>query len=517
MQINKAKKKLAAIDIGAETGRVIIGHMNENSLKLEELYRFPSLPSQSNKHLYTDVNRIWTNIQSGLQRTADMYKEQISSIGVDSWGVDFALLDSDSSLLGMPYHYRDSRTGTILQRAAEIISLDELYFRTGNQLMPFNSLFQLFATKLQEPEVLERASTLLMLPDLFHYWLCGHKSSEFSNATTTQCYDQINECWAAELLEKFEIPSNLFQSVSLPGTQIGEILPGLAKSLGIPSYNVILPATHDTSSAIIAVPASREDYLYISSGTWSLVGLELEKPLITDESLAVNITNEGLYGGMTSFLKIVPGMWMLQQCKSEWQALSKNYTYAELTELAMTTGRHGALVDVTDETFLLPGKMVLRIQDYCQASGQNIPTREGEIVRCIIESLSCLYRSLLNDFERILKKRLDVIHIVGGGSRNHLLNQMTADNCNRTVISGPEEATAAGNILIQAMGLGLLGKVSDIRQIIRNSFQPISWQPQHSDQWDERFSYYKGICIKMKKLENSNLTEQFGTKGKNTP
>jgi len=504
MQIKKAKTMLAAIDIGAETGRLIIGHLNDNSLKLEELYRFPSLPSQANNHLYTDVNRIWRNIQSGLQKTAEIYKEQISSIGVDTWGVDFALLDSDSSLLGMPYHYRDSRTGTILQRAAEIFSLDEVYFRTGNQLLPFNSLFQLFATKLYEPEVFECVSTLLMLPDLFHFWLCGHMSSEFSNATTTQCYDQINKCWAVELLEKFDIPCDLFQPVSLSGTQTGKILPGLAKSLGIPSYNVILPATHDTSSAIIAVPASGEDYLYISSGTWSLVGVELEKPLITAESLAANITNEGLHGGKTSFLKIVPGMWMLQQCKSEWQALNKNYTYSELTELAMSTCKHGALVDLTDEIFLSPGKMVSRIQDYCQASGQNIPASDGEIVRCILESLSCLYRCLLNDFENILKKQLDVIHIIGGGSRNQLLNQMTADNCNRTVISGPEEATAAGNILIQAMGLGLLDNVSNIRQIIRNSFQPISWQPQHTDQWDERFSYYTKICIKMQKVLTSN-------------
>lgn len=339
-----------------------------------------------------------------------------------------------------------------------------------------------------------------MLPDLFHFWLSGHMSSEFSNATTTQCYDQINKNWAVELLQKFEISSNLFQPIDLSGYRAGKILPELAKSLDIPPYEVILPATHDTGSAITAIPASGEDYLYISSGTWSLVGVVIDKPIISKESLAANITNEGLPGGQTSFLKIVPGMWMLQQCKAEWQVQGKEYSYGQLTALAASARAFGPLVDVTDPIFLPPGNMVLRIQDYCQASGQNILTSDGEIVRCILESLASLYRSLLGDFERILNKQLDVIHIIGGGSRNQLLNQITADNCSRTVISGPEEATAAGNILIQAMGAGMLESVSDIRQIVKNSFRPMSWQPQHSEQWDERFAFYKDMCEKMRKV-----------------
>lgn len=496
----KEKALLAAIDIGAETGRVIVGHFGDDKLNLEEVHRFSSLPLQIDQHLYTDVHSIWKHIQTGLQKAAALYNEKIFSIGVDTWGVDFALMDSNNSLIGMPYHYRDSRTGTILQQAAEILSLDEIYFSTGNQLVPFNSLFQLLATKLQEPEIFNRASSLLMLPDLFHFWLSGHMSSEFSNATTTQCYDQINKNWAVELLQKFEIPSNLFQPIDLSGYRAGKILPELAKSLDIPHYEVILPATHDTGSAITAIPASGEDYLYISSGTWSLVGVVIDKPIISKESLAANITNEGLPGGQTSFLKIVPGMWMLQQCKAEWQVQGKEYSYAQLTALAASARAFGPLVDVTDPIFIPPGNMVLRIQDYCQASGQNILTSDGEIVRCILESLASLYRSLLGDFERILNKRLDVIHIIGGGSRNQFLNQITADNCSRTVISGPDEATAAGNILIQAMGAGMLESVSDIRQIVKNSFRPMSWQPQHSEQWDERFAFYKDMCEKMRKV-----------------
>ena len=487
-----------AVDIGAESGRVIQGSFNGNEISLEEKHRFSNGPVRVGDHLHIDILNIWNQIQTGLTKSIQDSQGLIKSVGVDTWGVDFTLLDKNGSLLASPYHYRDRRTDGVLEKMFSIVPRERIYQQTGSQFMQFNTLVQLYAMRLQEPHVLDNADALLMLPDLLHYWLCGQKANEFCVATTTQCFDQLTGSWAEDLLREYQIPGHIFQDISRPGTVLGEVAPWLLLDGEREDISVILPASHDTASAVTAVPVVHDDFLYISSGTWSLVGTELDKPEITVESLQKNLTNEGNPGGKTRFLKVVPGMWMLHQCKLEWKNKGNDYSYSDLTDLATNAKDCGAVIDVTAPEFLDPGNMVYRIQDFCFRSGQSIPHTEGEIIYCILKSLSCLYRSLLDDFEGVLKKRLNVIHIIGGGSRNTLLNQLTANMTNRPVIAGPVEATAAGNVLVQVMGLGYLSSLEDIRCVVRNSFNPIRFEPVQSAKWEEDYLYYQEILNKIK-------------------
>lgn len=487
-----------AVDVGAESGRVIQGCFNGSELSLEEKHRFLNGPVRVGDHLYIDILNIWNQIQVGLKTSVQDTPGSVRSVGVDTWGVDFALLDRNGGLLASPYHYRDRRTDGVLEKMFSIAPREEIYQQTGTQFMQFNTLVQLYAMRLQEPHILDNAGALLMLPDLLHYWLCGRKAAEYCDATTTQCFDQCTGSWAASLLEKFQIPGRIFQEILKPGTVLGNIAPWLLSEGQNEEISIILPASHDTASAVTAVPVTHADFLYISSGTWSLVGTELNQPEITAESLQKNLTNEGNPDGKTRFLKVVPGMWMLHQCKLEWKNKGNDYSYSDLTDLAVNAKDCGAVIDVTAQEFLDPGNMVRRIQDFCFRSGQNIPHTEGEIIYCILKSLSCLYRSLLDDFESVLNKRLNVIHIIGGGSRNTLLNQFTANVTNRPVIAGPVEATAAGNVLVQMMGLGYLSSLEEIRCVVRNSFNPIRFEPVRSAKWEADYLYYQEILTKIR-------------------
>ncbi len=359
--------------------------------------------------------------------------------------------------------------------------------------MEFNTLFQLFASRQQEPHIFDSAETLLMLPDLFNYWLCGEKSSEYCISTTSQCFDQSANQWSFDLLDKLKIPSHLFQNISYPGTVLGKIHDWIIPSSIHGSVPVILPSSHDTGSAVTAVPVESKNFMYISSGTWSLVGTELEKPYISETSLAMNFTNEGNPCGRTRFLKIVPGMWLLQQCKKEWLDAGQDFSYEQLIGLATQVHVCGPIIDVTSPEFLDPGEMSSRIQAFCQRTGQAVPQTKGEIVRCILESLAYLYRSLLEGFEMILTKKLEVIHIIGGGSKNSLLNQLTANITKREVITGPVEATAIGNLLIQAMGLGYLDSLDDIRDVVRRSFPLQHYSSSQTEIWEDGYQKYQRI------------------------
>lgn len=491
-QFNPSIQSLAC-DIGAESGRVISGSFDGEIISLNEVHRFSNGPVRVGNHLYTDILQIWQQIQIGLNKVIQASQQSIQSVGVDTWGVDYALLDRNNQLLGNPYHYRDHRTDGLLDEIFTFIPREDIYQRTGNQFMQFNSLVQLYAMTKQDPNALQRADTLLMLPDLLHFWLCGQKTSELCIATTTQCYDQMAGKWATDLINELHIPAKIFADISYPGTNIGNLYKWLIPAGRERNIPVILPASHDTGSAITAVPVDDPNFLYISSGTWSLVGTELDKPIITSESLQKNLTNEGNPCGKTRFLKIVPGMWLLQQCKVEWKLIGRDYSYDDLTQMAGESNACGSIIDVTSPEFLDPGEMVIRIQRYCQRTGQTIPQSNGEFIRCILESLAYLYNSLLNDFESVLNKRLNVIHIIGGGSRNTLLNQLVADITNRQVIAGPVEATAAGNILIQMMGLGQLSSLDDIRQVVRNSFHPMHYEPRQSELWESGYMKYQNI------------------------
>jgi len=482
--------KLLAFDLGAESGRAMIGHFDGARLQVEQTHRFANAPVRVGGSLFTDALYIWDQIQVGLQKSAALYGAQLASVGVDAWGVDFALLDGLDHLLANPHHYRDHRTDGMIELACSRVPKDEIYAQTGNQFIQFNTLFQLFSQAQRNPQILQTAKSLLMLPDLFHFWLCGEKANEYSVATTSQCYNQLKQDWAWELLARLDIPAGIFQPVAQPGQTLGKLHPWIAEAAGCVRAAVALPASHDTGSAVTAVPVSEPDFMYISSGTWSLVGVELEQPIITAESLAFNLTNEGNPDGRTRFLKVVPGMWLLQQSKHEWSRAGREYSYEELTRLAASAPECGSVMDITAPEFIDPGDMPTRIRNFCRNTNQPIPQTDGEVARCILESLAYHYRSLLEDFERLLGKRLSVVHIIGGGSKNSLLNQITANCVNRPVIAGPVEATAVGNLLMQALGLGYLSSVSEIRSVVRNSFQPNIFQPQRPAQWEGGYLRY---------------------------
>lgn len=489
----KQSLHLLAFDLGAGSGRAMLGHFDGKSLKLEECYRFPNHPVRVGDHLYTDVLHLWSQVQTGLQQAAYKTQASLASIGIDTWGVDFALLDEQDRLLGNPHHYRDPHTRGTLETALEIVSLQDIYTQTGNQLIEFNTLFQLIALQREQSPNLINAHSLLMLPDLFNFWLCGEKVSEATIASTSQCFNPITQNWAKELISVLGLPTHIFQKIVPAGTVLGTLRPWLTEGCDCAKLPVIAPACHDTGSAVAAIPVDQDRFMYISSGTWSLIGVELKQPLINQATLSANFANEGGVGERTRLLKITPGMWMLQQCRDEWARRGQAYSYDELTSLARQSSPFGPLLAVGDEAFLAPGGMPARITEYCQRTHQQIPQSPGEIVRAILESLALEYQFCLETLEGILGYRLDVIHIIGGGSRNSLLNQLTADLTQRPVIAGPVEATVAGNILVQLMALGALASLDQVRKVMRDSFQPSTFLPASHAGWDEARDRYSKL------------------------
>ncbi|MBN1148263.1 MAG: rhamnulokinase [Anaerolineales bacterium] len=491
---------LLAFDLGAESGRAMVGHFDDERLTLEEIYRFANHPVRVGEHLYTDVLNLWAEMQTGLQKAVARSETGLTSVGVDTWGVDFALLDGQEHLLGNPFHYRDPQTRGTIARALEKVSFEEIYSQTGNQLMEFNTLFQLLALQRSAHPNLEAARSLLMLPDLLNFWLSGQKASELTIASTSQCFNLRQRSWATDLLARLDLPTNIFQAIVPSGTVIGQLHAWLAAQSGCEPIPVIAPACHDTGSAVAAIPVTSPHFMYISSGTWSLVGVELEQPLINAATLAANLANEGGVGERVRLLKIVPGMWLLQQCRSEWSHLGRSYSYDELTALGASAPLFGPLLVVNDEYFIAPGDMPARIQEFCRRTGQPAPQTEGQIVRSILESLALEYRACLDGLEALLDRPLDVIHIIGGGSRNRLLNQLTADVARRPVVAGPVEATVAGNLLAQAMGVGRLSSLEELRQVMRRSFEPQVFEPQPDDRWDEAYQLYRQLTIPRENL-----------------
>jgi len=478
---------LLAFDLGAESGRAMVGHFDGERLGLEEIHRFANSPVRVGEHLYSDVLRLWSEMLVGLQKADAQIETGLAGVGVDTWGVDFALLDRQDCLLGNPFHYRDTHTRNALAATLERVPREEIYAQTGNQLVEFNTLFQLTALQQAGNPFLQSAHSLLMLPDLFHFWLSGHKATEFTIATTSQCFNPFELGWATDLLQRLDLPTHIFQPVVAAGSLLGHLQPWLADQIGCGPIPVIAPASHDTGSAVAAIPVSEPHFMYISSGTWSLVGVELEQPLINAGTLAANLANEGGVGGRVRLLKITPGLWLLQQCRNEWARRSMMYSYDDLIRLAVNSPPFGPLLAVSAQDFIAPGDVPERIQAYCQRTGQPIPQTEGEIVRSILESLALEYRLTLEGLETLLGWPVQVIHIIGGGSRNGLLNQLTADVTRRPVIAGPVEATVAGNLLVQAMGLGYLASLSDLRQVTRRSFETQVFEPHPNDRWEAAY------------------------------
>jgi rhamnulokinase len=488
-----AEVKFLALDLGAESGRVVVGHFDGRSLRLEESHRFPNGPVRVNRHLHWDALRLFSEIKHGIQQAVEQYGSDVVSIGLDTWGVDFGLLDAQGNLLGNPYHYRDSRTDGMMEEVFARVPRQEVFERTGIQFMQLNSLYQLYAMRASQDPTLDIAKTFLTMPDLFNYWLTGRQVSEFSIATTTQCYDPRAKGWSIELLNALDLPSSIFGDIVPPGTSLGNLQADVADELGIAPIPVIAPACHDTGSAVAAVPARSSRYAYISSGTWSLMGVEVDEPVITPQSLEYNFTNEGGVCDTIRLLKNIMGLWLVQECRREWARAGESYDYATLTQMAAATRPFGQIVDVDDHRFLGLGDMPDKIRQYCQETGQAVPESKGEILRCALESLALRYRWVLDKLEKIMGKRLETVHIIGGGMQNELLCQLAADAMHRPVVAGPIEATAMGNMLMQALALGHVGSLNEAREVVRNSFQVMTYEPGLGAPWDEAYGRYLAL------------------------
>ena len=489
----KASPAFLAFDLGAESGRAVLGRLVDDRLELQEIHRFPNVPVQLDGSLQWDVQSLWTGMKHALAMAVGEAGGSLVSLGVDTWGVDFGLLDQTGSLLGNPIHYRDPRTEGMVAAADAILPLSDIYAQTGIQIMPLNSLYQLLALVRSGSSQLAQARTFLNMPDLFNYWFSGVKSSEFTIATTTQCYDPHANQWALGMLEKFGIPSDIFGEILSPGTLLGNVRADLAAETGAASIKVVTVASHDTQSAIAAVPAETDDYLYLSSGTWSLMGTEVVQPVINPDSLQSNLTNEGGFGGKFCLLKNIVGLWILQECRRNWAEHGQQFTYDDLTRLAESAPSHRSFIDPADPRFLPPGDMVARIQAFSRSTGQAVPETPAEIIRCILESLALEYRQVADQISNLLGRSLPVIHIIGGGSRNAFLNQAAANATGRMVVAGPAEATATGNILVQAIAAGQIFSLAEGRLLLRRSFNGSEFEPREVDRWDDAYQRYLQI------------------------
>ncbi|HJT59606.1 MAG TPA: rhamnulokinase family protein [Ktedonobacteraceae bacterium] len=459
-------RNVAAVDLGAESGRVMLARFDGRQLSLEEVYRFPNRPVVLRGHRFWNILALWDETLTGL-RKARQAAGRLDSIGVDSWAVDYGLVDAQGFLQGNAFQYRDSRTDGVMEQVFARVPRDALYARTGIQFLPFNTLYQLYAHEQMQPGALARAHRLLMIPDLLHGWLCGSLSNERTNATTTQCWDPIAGAWATDLLAQLALPTTMLPQVVEAGTVLGPVLPELQNDLG--AAQVIAPATHDTGSAIVATPVQLTGgWGYISSGTWSLVGLELFHPVMTSEALAANCTNEGGVFGTTRFLKNVMGLWLLQECQRRWAANGRAQDYNTLLADVDAVPPFTALIDPDDSRFLAPPDMPAAINAYLSEHGQKPLSAPAAFARCIMESLVLRYREVFDQLCRLTGTSISGVHILGGGARNVRLNQWLADALAMPVIAGPYEATALGNSLMQLVGLGELHDLGEVRTIAQN-------------------------------------------------
>jgi rhamnulokinase len=471
------KRSYLALDLGAESGRAMLAHLAGGKVELAELHRFANTPVRLPTGLYWDTLRLFHEICEGI-RAAQKTADQLDGIGVDTWGVDFGLLSADGSLLDNPRHYRDARTHGTFREVFAKVPRQEIFRQTGIQFMEINSLYQLHALQRDMPEVLAGASQLLFMPDLFNYFLTGASASERTIASTSQFYNPAKKQFTTDLLRQLGITGSFLGRLTDPGMELGPVLPYVAERCDLKHETLVYTTgSHDTASAVAAVPApASEDWCYISSGTWSLMGVELDEPIITDASLEANFTNEAGVQNKIRFLKNIPGLWVLQECKRAWAREGEDYSYAELMERAVAAPDSATVLDLDE--FISPGNHPRRIVEYCHNTGQAPPHDAGSITRLILYSLAVRYRQVLELLEKLTRRKIKVIHIVGGGSRNRLLNQLAADVTGRRVVAGPAEATAAGNALTQALGTGNIGSLEELRAIVRQSFEVEEFVPE---------------------------------------
>jgi rhamnulokinase len=482
-----AHKTYVAFDLGASSGRGVVGMLDDQHLQIEELHRFPNGPISLVDAMYWDVLRLFSETTDALTLYGQRYGKDLHGIGFDTWGVDYGLLAKDGSLLGTPVHYRDNRTDGMMEEACNRVGRETIFNATGVQFIQLNTLYQIFSMVVNQSPLLEIADTLLMMPSLLMYFYTGRKVNEFTHVTTTQMYDPRTGEWAHDLLQQLDIPTGILDAeIVPPGTVIGDIRPDIAGMVGLRNVPVIASATHDTGAAVAAVPAEGEDWAYLSSGTWSLLGLEIHDPIITADSLRYNVTNEGGVGNTYRFLKNIAGLWLVQECKRLWERDSGvALDYADLIEAAKAARPFVTLFDPNAADFLNPADMPAAIAQHCQKIGQDAPTTRGEFVRCSLESLAMKYRNVLEKCEELRGKPVETLHIVGGGVQNTLLCQFAANATGKRVVAGPVEATAIGNIMMQAIATGDIGSIAEGREIVKRSFDVITYEPQDTAHWDE--------------------------------
>lgn len=478
-----------AVDLGAESGRVMAVRAGDE-LQIQELARFPNRVVELQGTLYWDILRLWDDVRAGIGQGLALAP---AGIGVDAWGVDFGLLDEHGELLGNPVCYRDRRTEGMPERAWKLVSREQIFERSGIQFMPINTLYQLLSLVERGSSQLRAAHTFLTIPDLLNYWLTGERVCEFSNATTTQLVDPRTREWAGDLIEALGIPRAIFPPIVQPGTLLGAYQ-------GVP---VIAPACHDTGSAVAAVPAGEQDFAYISSGTWSLVGLETNQPLFTPAARDANLTNEGGVAGTFRLLKNVMGLWIVQQCRATWRRAGKDYSYDELGRMAEAAVPLRSIIDPDDGRFLPPGDHPRLIADLCRAGGQAVPDDPGAVVRCVLESLALAYRDVLSSLQQAADRRVNVIHVVGGGSRNELLCRLTADATGLPVVAGPVEATVLGNALMQLIALGELSDLAAGRRLIAAGAELRRYEPRSAAGWDAAYRTFQEL-----RIQNRERTSQ---------
>ena len=482
-------KRVLAFDFGASSGRAMLATLEDGRIDLKEIHRFGNDPVAVNGVLYWDVLRLWFEIRQAI--TKANAEGGFGSIGIDTWGVDFGLLDDKGQLLMNPVHYRDTRTEGISDEIFEkVMSKDEIYMRAGIQYMRFNTIYQLCYLKKEYPWLLEKAEVLLPMPDLFAYFLTGEKRSEFTITSTSNLMDPQKKEWDLELCETLGIPTHIFPKMIRPGEQYGTLRPELCEELGCDPVPVIAVATHDTASAVVSAPATEKDFVYISCGTWSLFGTENECPVINETSAAANFTNEGGYGGTTRFLKNIMGLWLIQESRRQWIREGEDVTYAMLEKEALVEEPFRSFIDVDDPAFETPGNLPRRVKEYCEKTGQPVPETRGQVMRCIYESLAMKYRLTFLQLQELTGKTYHSIHVVGGGIKDTLLCRLAADAVGAKVLAGPAEATATGNAAVQFISLGELKDLWDARETIARSIDLKVYEPADTASWDANYARY---------------------------
>ncbi len=485
-----------AFDLGAESGRAMLAVLRGQTLELQEVHRFANVPQLLPSGYHWSLTEIWRNLVEGLRKCGELARQQnveLVSLGVDTWGVDFGLIGRSGQLLGLPFVYRDPRHLPAYEKALTAVGRETIYDATGIQFMPINSLYQLVAQHDSEPALVEHAAALLFMPDLLHYFFSGRAVNEATIASTSQMVDVHTGKWAVNLIKALGLPHHFLGSIVPAGTVIGDLREAVAREANVPMMRVTAPASHDTASAVAAVPVDTQhtpNWAYISSGTWSLMGAEIDAPIVSEAARQANFTNERGVADRIRLLRNIAGLWLVQECRRDFARRGQSFDYAELTRLAQEAEPFRTIVDPGHAPFATPGDMPAKIAAFARETGQPEPTTPGQFVRCCLESLAMRYRQTLEDLEEVLGRRMEVVHIVGGGGQNTLLNQMASDAMARPVIVGPYEATAIGNALTQAMGIDDVRDLAHLREIVRNSFKPVTYQPRDPDAFTKQYERY---------------------------